>query len=88
MPILDFLFRLSAALLMGAVVGMERQWRQRMAGTRTNALVAAGASAFVMCAFLGGAPVSGARRKFSQLGGSRRGPGIERGTGSQNCAGR
>jgi len=51
-PILDFLFRLSAALLMGAVVGMERQWRQRMAGTRTNALVAAGASAFVMCAFL------------------------------------
>src|SRR5215469_16687276 len=37
---------------MGAVVGLERQWRQRMAGTRTNALVAAGASAFVMCAFM------------------------------------
>jgi putative Mg2+ transporter-C (MgtC) family protein len=52
MPLLDFLIRLSAALLMGAVVGLERQWRQRMAGTRTNALVAAGASAFVMCAFM------------------------------------
>jgi putative Mg2+ transporter-C (MgtC) family protein len=52
MQILDFLFRLGSALLMGAVVGLERQWRQRMAGTRTNALVAAGASAFVMCAFL------------------------------------
>jgi putative Mg2+ transporter-C (MgtC) family protein len=52
MPILDFFFRLGAALLMGAVVGLERQWRQRMAGTRTNALVAAGASAFVMCAFM------------------------------------
>jgi putative Mg2+ transporter-C (MgtC) family protein len=52
MPLLDFLFRLASALLMGAAVGMERQWRQRMAGTRTNALVAAGASAFVMCAFM------------------------------------
>lgn len=52
MQILEFLARLAAALLMGVVVGMERQWRQRMAGTRTNALVAAGASAFVMCAFL------------------------------------
>jgi putative Mg2+ transporter-C (MgtC) family protein len=50
--VLDFVIRLSAALLMGAVVGLERQWRQRMAGTRTNALVAAGAAAFVMCAFM------------------------------------
>jgi putative Mg2+ transporter-C (MgtC) family protein len=48
----DFLIRLGSALLLGTVVGLERQWRQRMAGTRTNALVAAGASAFVMCAFL------------------------------------
>ena len=52
MQTLDFFFRLGAALLMGAVVGLERQWRQRIAGTRTNALVAAGASAFVMCAFM------------------------------------
>src|ERR1700736_4470086 len=52
MPILDFVLRLGAALLLGACVGLERQWRQRMAGTRTNALVSAGASAFVMCAFM------------------------------------
>jgi putative Mg2+ transporter-C (MgtC) family protein len=52
MNILDFASRLGAALLMGAVVGLERQWRQRMAGTRTTALVGAGAAAFVMCAFL------------------------------------
>src|ERR1700691_1428691 len=52
MPIVDFVLRLGAALLLGALVGLERQWRQRMAGTRTNALVAAGAAAFVMCAFL------------------------------------
>jgi putative Mg2+ transporter-C (MgtC) family protein len=37
---------------MGAAVGLERQWRQRMAGTRINALVAAGAAAFVMCGLL------------------------------------
>lgn len=47
-----FTGRLLAALLLGAAVGLERQWRQRMAGTRTNALVAAGASAFVMSGLL------------------------------------
>jgi putative Mg2+ transporter-C (MgtC) family protein len=49
---LQFTGRLLAALLLGSAVGLERQWRQRMAGTRTNALVAAGASAFVMSALL------------------------------------
>jgi len=47
-----FAGRLTAALLLGAVVGLERQWRHRTAGTRTNALVAAGASAFVMAGLL------------------------------------
>src|SRR5580700_8754891 len=47
-----FTLRLFTALLLGAIVGLERQWRQRMAGTRTNALVAAGAAAFVMCGLL------------------------------------
>ena len=49
---LQFATRLALALAMGATVGLERQWRQRMAGTRTNALVAAGAAAFVMCGLL------------------------------------
>lgn len=50
--IFSFFYRLFAAVSLGAVVGLERQWRQRMAGTRTNALVAAGASAFVMAGSL------------------------------------
>jgi putative Mg2+ transporter-C (MgtC) family protein len=47
-----FALRLCCAILLGSLVGLERQWRQRMAGTRTNALVAAGASAFVMAGFV------------------------------------
>ena len=49
---IPFGLHLLSAILMGAAVGLERQWRQRMAGTRTNALVAAGAAAFVMCGLL------------------------------------
>jgi putative Mg2+ transporter-C (MgtC) family protein len=48
----QFCLRLSPAIGLGAIVGLERQWRQRMAGTRTNALVATGAAAFVMCGLL------------------------------------
>ena len=48
----QFVLYLAVALLLGATVGMERQWRQRMAGMRTNALVSAGASAFVMAGTL------------------------------------
>jgi putative Mg2+ transporter-C (MgtC) family protein len=43
-----FAIRLGLALILGAFIGAERQWRQRMAGLRTNALVAAGAAMFVM----------------------------------------
>lgn len=35
-----FAGRAVVALALGALVGLERQWRQRMAGLRTNALVA------------------------------------------------
>jgi putative Mg2+ transporter-C (MgtC) family protein len=42
-----FAIRLVVALFFGALVGAERQWRQRMAGLRTNALVAAGAAMFL-----------------------------------------
>lgn len=38
---------LFVALSCGAVIGSERQMRQRMAGLRTNALVALGAASFV-----------------------------------------
>ena len=43
-----FAIRLIIAVLFGALIGAERQWRQRMAGLRTNALVASGAAMFVM----------------------------------------
>lgn len=39
---------LSAAMLLGAAIGFERQWRQRLAGLRTNTLVALGAASFVV----------------------------------------
>jgi len=38
---------LVTALLQGAIIGAERQWHQRIAGLRTNALVSAGAAMFV-----------------------------------------
>lgn len=39
---LDTLVSLSAALILGTLIGAERQYRQRTAGLRTNALVALG----------------------------------------------
>jgi putative Mg2+ transporter-C (MgtC) family protein len=45
---MDFGTRVFAALLLGATIGLERQWRQRMTGLRTNALVAVGSAMFVM----------------------------------------
>ncbi len=39
--------RLALALLLGGIIGAERQWRQRAAGLRTNTLVCLGAAAFV-----------------------------------------
>ena len=43
---------LAFATLLGAGIGFERQWRQRMAGLRTNTLVAIGAASFVIFAGL------------------------------------
>ena len=40
--------RLAVALLLGSAIGFERQWHQKMAGLRTNALVALGACGFVV----------------------------------------
>jgi putative Mg2+ transporter-C (MgtC) family protein len=42
------LLRLVAGVGFGILIGLERQWRARMAGLRTNALVAAGATLFVL----------------------------------------
>jgi putative Mg2+ transporter-C (MgtC) family protein len=43
----DTLVSLSTAFILGSLIGIERQYRQRTAGLRTNVLVAIGAAAFV-----------------------------------------
>lgn len=43
-----FLLRVAAALVLGALIGAERQLRQRLTGLRTNALVSTGACLFVL----------------------------------------
>lgn len=58
---LDFALRLAAGVGCGALIGMERQWRARMAGLRTNALVAAGATLFVLYSEATGDPTSPTR---------------------------
>jgi putative Mg2+ transporter-C (MgtC) family protein len=47
-----FVAYLVTALLLGAIIGAERQWHQRIAGLRTNALVSAGAAMFVTISHL------------------------------------
>lgn len=44
----EFVLRLLLAASCGLLIGLERQYRSRTAGLRTNALVAAGACAFVL----------------------------------------
>lgn len=44
---LDSVVSLTAAFVFGALIGAERQYRQRTAGLRTTVLVAVGAAAFV-----------------------------------------
>lgn len=45
---IEFGIRMLVALALGGVIGLERQWRQRMTGLRTNGLVAVGSAMFVM----------------------------------------
>src|SRR5260370_15426531 len=60
-----FLLRLLVALVLGALIGIERAWHHRMAGPRTNALVASGSAAFFMMGvFVGG---DGAARIAAQI---------------------
>lgn len=46
-PFLDTVVSLTAAFVLGMLIGAERQYRQRTAGLRTTVLVALGAAAFV-----------------------------------------
>ena len=46
-PFLTTLARLGAAFVLGGLIGLERQIRQRNAGLRTMVLVSVGTAAFV-----------------------------------------
>jgi putative Mg2+ transporter-C (MgtC) family protein len=47
-----FAQNMAVALLLGMLIGLERQWRQHPAGLRTNTLVALGAALFVSMSHL------------------------------------
>lgn len=51
MTLTIFLIRLSLAFILGAIVGAERQVRQKSAGLRTNTLVSIGAAAFILMSY-------------------------------------
>lgn len=46
--LVDLTVRVLAAIILGACIGLERQWRLRSAGLRTNALVSVGSALFVI----------------------------------------
>ena len=52
---MDSIVSLTTAFVLGTAIGAERQYRQRVAGLRTNVLVAIGAAAFVDLAVVVGA---------------------------------
>ena len=64
---IQFVARLGLALLLGGLIGLERQWRQRTAGLRTNALVATGSALFVMVAVVSTADVASLPRIAAQV---------------------
>src|SRR6266851_7982687 len=51
-PVEQAAINLAVALGLSAVIGFERQWRNRLAGLRTNTLVSLGAASFVVFASL------------------------------------
>jgi len=57
---------LFAALVLGALIGLERQYRKHPAGLHTNALVALGSAAFVIAGTLVG-DASGPARVAGQV---------------------
>lgn len=48
MPALELLIRVGLATVLGVAIGIERQWRARMAGLQTMALVSMGAALFLI----------------------------------------
>jgi putative Mg2+ transporter-C (MgtC) family protein len=71
MPALDLLGRVGFAILLGILIGMERQWRSRLAGLQTMALVSMGSALFLILgayAFEGSDPTRVAAQIVSGIG--------------------
>jgi putative Mg2+ transporter-C (MgtC) family protein len=51
-PVEQAAIDLALAVALGSIIRFERQWRNRLAGLRTNTLVALGAASFVVFAAL------------------------------------
>jgi putative Mg2+ transporter-C (MgtC) family protein len=66
----DYALRMLVALVLGSLIGAERQFRQRLAGLRTNALVSVGAALFVSMSALdrNGDPMRIAAQVVSGIG--------------------
>ncbi len=70
-PVEQATINLAVALGLSAVIGFERQWRNRLAGLRTNTLVALGAATFVIFSALvpgDGSPTRVAAQVVSGIG--------------------
>lgn len=68
---LELSLRIAAGVGLGAAIGIERQWRSKMAGLRTNALVSLGSALFVVMgayAFGSGDPTRVAAQVASGIG--------------------
>ena len=67
---ITFVLKLLVAIFAGVVVGLERQWQQKLAGIRTTALVSFGACMFVSLSTLlsGGDPTRVAAQVVSGIG--------------------
>ncbi len=58
----QFEHRLLLAFMLGTIIGLERQWRHKIAGVKTNALVAGGAALFILASEKITGDTSGASR--------------------------
>jgi putative Mg2+ transporter-C (MgtC) family protein len=52
MSVQEFSTRVFLALLMGFIIGFERQWHHKSAGLRTNTLVAVGSALYVLLSIM------------------------------------
>lgn len=50
LPLAEVALRLAAALVLGALLGIEREWRERPAGLRTHILVCVASATFALIA--------------------------------------